>query len=37
MTYGLAGAFGGNALVAGNLLKSGGSFVIDHPSDPEHK
>ncbi|MGA3075126.1 MAG: IPT/TIG domain-containing protein [Bryobacteraceae bacterium] len=37
MTYGLAGAFGGNVLVAGNLLKSGGSFVIDHPADPEHK
>jgi hypothetical protein len=36
-TYGLAGAFGGNVLVAGNLLKSGGSFVIDHPNDPEHK
>jgi hypothetical protein len=23
-------------LVAGILLKSGGSFVIDHPADPEH-
>jgi hypothetical protein len=33
----MAGAFGGNVLVAGNLLKSGGSFVIDHPTDPEHK
>jgi hypothetical protein len=24
-------------VVVGNLSKSGGSFKIDHPSDPEHK
>jgi hypothetical protein len=35
--YGIAGYFGGVVTVAGNLNKAGGSFVIDHPTDPEHK
>jgi hypothetical protein len=33
----VAGYFGGNVTVQGNLSKAGGSFVIDHPTDPEHK
>ncbi len=37
MTYGMAGTFGGNVLVDGNVLKSGGAFFIDHPTDPDHK
>ena len=28
---------GGNASIAGNLSKGGGSFKIDHPLDPENK
>lgn len=32
---GLAGRFGGDVEIAGNLSKSGGSFKIDHPLDPE--
>jgi hypothetical protein len=34
---GLAGEFGGNVTVHGNLSKSGGSFQIDHPLDPANK
>jgi hypothetical protein len=34
---GLAGEFGGNVTVHGNLSKSGGSFRIDHPLDPANK
>jgi len=34
---GLAGEFGGNVIVHGNLSKSGGSFRIDHPLDPANK
>ena len=40
---GLAGQFTGNVQITGNLTvtgtvsKSGGSFRIDHPLDPEHK
>jgi hypothetical protein len=40
---GLAGAFSGDVVVAGNLFvtgslsKGGGSFKIDHPLDPENK
>jgi hypothetical protein len=37
LTYGLAGYFAGSVNVNGNLSKAGGSFVIDHPIDPEHK
>jgi hypothetical protein len=37
VAYGLAGYFGGAVNVNGNLSKAGGSFVIDHPTDPEHK
>jgi hypothetical protein len=37
LTYGLSGAFLGPVYVNGNLAKAGGSFVIDHPTDPEHK
>ncbi|MBX3388098.1 MAG: hypothetical protein KF691_01440 [Phycisphaeraceae bacterium] len=36
-TSGYAGYFGGNVSIAGTLTKSGGSFRIDHPLDPEHK
>ncbi len=36
-TRGLAGEFRGNVRVIGNLSKSGGSFKIDHPLDPENK
>jgi hypothetical protein len=32
-----AAAFNGNVLVTGSVSKSGGSFRIDHPLDPEHK
>ncbi|MFH1374404.1 MAG: hypothetical protein ABII79_11470 [bacterium] len=32
-----AGYFDGNVHVNGTLSKSGGSFKIDHPVDPEHK
>ena len=32
-----AGYFLGDVTVTGNLSKSGGSFKIDHPLDPEHK
>jgi hypothetical protein len=34
---GLAGLFSGNVQVLGTLSKSGGSFKIDHPLDPENK
>jgi hypothetical protein len=34
---GLAGEFGGNVTVHGNLSKSGGSFRIDHPLDPANQ
>lgn len=34
---GLAGKFEGNVEVIGNISKSGGSFKIDHPLDPENK
>ncbi len=32
-----AGYFEGNVTVVGNLTKSGGTFKIDHPQDPENK
>ncbi|MFH1374988.1 MAG: hypothetical protein ABII79_14485 [bacterium] len=32
-----AGYFSGNVGVFGTLTKTGGSFKIDHPLDPEHK
>ena len=32
-----AGYFAGNVNVTGNLSKGGGTFKIDHPSDPENK
>jgi hypothetical protein len=32
-----AGYFDGRVHVAGNLTKSGGSFLIDHPDDPENR
>jgi hypothetical protein len=32
-----AGYFSGNARVTGTLSKGAGSFIIDHPLDPEHK
>jgi hypothetical protein len=32
-----AGYFQGNVHVAGSLSKSGGTFKIDHPQDPENK
>ena len=32
-----AGYFNGTVAVNGNLSKAGGSFLIDHPLDPEHK
>jgi hypothetical protein len=34
---GLAGCFGGHVYITGNLSKGSGSFVIDHPLDPENK
>ena len=34
---GLAGEFDGNVLVTGTLIKSAGSFKIDHPLDPANK
>jgi len=37
LTSGLAGYFGGPVNVNGNLAKAGGSFVIDHPTDPANK
>lgn len=36
-TGGHAGYFSGNVTVIGTLAKSGGSFKIDHPQDPENK
>jgi hypothetical protein len=33
----VAGLFGGNVQINGNLTKSSGSFKIDHPLDPENK
>jgi trimeric autotransporter adhesin len=32
-----AADFGGNVYVGGTLSKAGGSFKIDHPTDPENK
>ena len=32
-----AGYFNGTVAVNGNLSKAGGSFLIHHPLDPEHK
>ena len=32
-----AGNFAGNVYVSGNVIKSGGSFKIDHPLDPANK
>ena len=32
-----AGYFGGNVHVSGTLSKAGGTFLIDHPLDPENK
>ena len=32
-----AGEFNGDVTVSGNLSKGGGSFLIDHPLDPENK
>ncbi len=37
LNYGIAGYFFGNVTVGGNLSKAGGSFVIDHPTDPGSK
>ena len=34
---GIAGYFGGEVFVNGNLIKAGGSFKIDHPLDPANK
>jgi hypothetical protein len=34
---GYAGYFGADVHIAGNLSKSSGSFLIDHPLDPENK
>jgi len=34
---GLAGDFHGNVNITGSLSKGSGSFVIDHPLDPENK
>ena len=34
---GTAARFTGDVTVIGDLSKSGGSFTIDHPLDPEHK
>ena len=33
----IAGLFGGNVQIQGNLTKSSGSFKIDHPLDPANK
>jgi hypothetical protein len=33
----VAGLFGGNVQIQGNLTKTSGSFKIDHPLDPAHK
>jgi hypothetical protein len=35
--YGAAGYFDGDVTVIGTLSKGSGSFVIDHPLDPENK
>ncbi len=32
-----AGVFSGNVQISGSLSKSGGTFKIDHPQDPENK
>jgi len=34
---GLAGDFHGNVLISGSISKGSGSFLIDHPLDPENK
>jgi hypothetical protein len=36
-TVGYAGYFNGLVYVAGNVVKGGGSFQIDHPLDPQNK
>jgi hypothetical protein len=36
-TSGVAGLFSGNVHVTGSISKGSGSFVIDHPLDPENK
>ncbi|MBN3035920.1 MAG: hypothetical protein JW861_10070 [Bacteroidales bacterium] len=36
-SYDYAGWFSGNVHVTGTLSKGGGSFVIDHPLDPENR
>lgn len=36
-TYYYAGYFSGNVNITGSLSKGSGSFVIDHPLDPENK
>jgi hypothetical protein len=36
-TSGYAGNFNGRVRVIGNLSKGGGSFLIDHPLDPQNK
>ena len=35
-TDGFGGLFGGDVLVTGNFSKGSGSFLIDHPLDPEN-
>jgi hypothetical protein len=35
--YGTAGYFTGDVVITGSLSKGSGSFVIDHPLDPENK
>jgi hypothetical protein len=34
---GYSGGFNGDVFIAGNLQKGSGSFLIDHPLDPENK
>lgn len=36
-TNGRAGYFEGNVVITGTLSKGGGSFKIDHPTDPKNK
>jgi hypothetical protein len=37
VVWGLAGKFNGGVFISGNLAKGGGSFLIDHPTDPANK
>jgi len=37
VVWGLAGKFNGDVFVSGSLAKSGGSFLIDHPTDAANK